>query len=302
MKMVYVIMAICMIGIVILFIYSFLQKKMLRDTIKQLEEINADIEENRIVTISTPNKEYENLLIEINKSLQGIRKERVEYAKREKCFKQQIENISHDLRTPLTSMIGYLKIFDTTKLSQEEQEDIKTVIRKAEKLQELITQFYDYSRLSAQDYALQLDSVDITRLLRVTLADAYKELEQSQLKVVTSVSEKELYTLADQQAMQRVFQNLLQNAMRYAISYLKVAVREADEYVEITFANDVKDISIRDVETFFDRFYTADSSRNSGATGLGLTISKEFVEMMGGTITAQIDGMELTIKIQLKKV
>lgn len=299
--MTYVIIAICVIVIGILTVHFFLEKKMIRDTIKQLQEINCDIGENRIVTISSPNKQYEQLLIEINKSLQEIRKERVAYAKREKLFKQQIENISHDLRTPLTSMIGYLKIFDTSKLSQEEQEDIKTVIRKAEKLQELITQFYDYSRLTAQDYTLQLTCIEITRLIRTILADAYKELEQRQLKVMTNMSEKEIYAIVDEQAMQRVFQNLLQNAVRYAVSYFEVTVKEVEEYMEISFVNDVKDISNRDVETIFDRFYTADTSRSNGSTGLGLTIVKEFVEMMGGKITAQIENSNLTVTIQLKK-
>lgn len=299
--MIYVIIAICIIVIIILTVYSFLQKKMIRDTIKQLQEINCDIGENRIVTISSPNKQYEQLLIEINKSLQEIRNERVAYAKREKLFKQQIENISHDLRTPLTSILGYLKIFDTSKWNQEEQEDIKTVIRKAEKLQELITQFYDYSRLSAQDYTLQFDCIEITRLMRMTLADVYKELEQRQLEVLAHVSEKEIYAIVDEQALQRVFENLLQNAVRYAVSYLEVIVSETEGNVEISFVNDVKDMMPRDVEQFFDRFYTADTSRSNGSTGLGLTIAKEFVEKMGGNIIAQIEEDRLQIVIRIKK-
>lgn len=299
--MTYVIIAICVIVIGILTVHSFLEKKMIRDTINQLQEINCDIGENRIVTISSPNKQYEQLLIEINKSLQEIRKERVAYAKREKLFKQQIENISHDLRTPLTSMLGYLKIFDTTKLNQEEQEDIKTVIRKAEKLQELITQFYDYSRLTAQDYQLQLSYVDVSKMVRAMLTDAYREMAERQLTVMTNVSEQSIHLIADEHALQRVFQNLLQNAMKYAVSFFEISVKEEEQQVKIAFVNDVNDMDIRDVEKLFDRFYTADTSRSNGSTGLGLTIVKEFVEMMGGKITAQIENSNLTVTIQLKK-
>lgn len=256
--MIYVVTAICIIGIIILSAHSLLQKKVIRDTTRQLQEINCDIEENRIVTISAPNKEYEKMLVEINKALKEIRNERVVYAKREKLFKQQIENISHDLRTPLTSMIGYLKIFDASKLSQEEQEDINTVIRKAEKLQELITQFYDYSRLTAQDYQLQLSYVDVSKIVRTMLADAYKELEERQLTVMTNVSEESIHLIADEQALQRVFQNLLQNAMKYAVSFLEISVKEEEQQVEIAFVNDVNDMDIRDTEKLFERFYTAD--------------------------------------------
>lgn len=300
-KMIYVVTAICIIGIIILFAHSLLQKKVIRDTTRQLQEINCDIGENRIVTISAPNKEYEKMLVEINKSLKEVRNERVVYAKREKLFKQQIENISHDLRTPLTSMIGYLKIFDTSKLSQEEQEDIKTVIRKAEKLQELITQFYDYSRLTAQDYQLQLSYVDVSKMVRAMLTDAYREIAERQLTVMTNVSEQSIHLIADEHALQRVFQNLLQNAMKYAVSFFEISVKEEEQQVKIAFVNDVNDMDIRDAEKLFDRFYTADTSRSNGSTGLGLTIVKEFVEMMGGKITAQIENSNLMVTIQLKK-
>ncbi|MBQ7781157.1 MAG: HAMP domain-containing histidine kinase [Lachnospiraceae bacterium] len=301
MEMIYIITAILAMGVCYLSARLLFLKKSVKDTKKQLEEINQYLEENRIVTLSAPDKEFEALLVEINHTLQEVRLERVMYDKREKEFKQQIENISHDLRTPLTSMIGYLKIMDASGLNEEEQADLQTVLRKAERLQELITQFYDFSRLTAQDYPLDLESVDVTKTLREALADAYGELAGRQLEVWADIPEKAVCIMANEKALQRVFQNLLQNAGKYAVSRLDVSVKAEDEKLEICFANDVEDMDTYDVERLFERFYTLDSSRNSGSTGLGLTIAKEFVEKMKGSIEADLEDKKLYIRLLFAK-
>jgi len=296
--MTYVIISVLMVGIFYFFTRLYLLKKSIRDAKEQLQEINEKLEENRIVRLSTPNRELEGLLSEINRSLQEIRLERVGFIKSEREFKQQIENISHDLRTPLTSMLGYLKIMDTSSLKVEEQEDLQTVLRKAERLQELIHQFYDFSRLTAQDYPLELESIDVTKILREVIADSYVELSAKQLDVMVRLPETEVRILGNADALQRVFQNLLQNAGRYAVSTLSVSVAEVEERVIICFKNDTKDINVQEVERIFERFYRVDKARSNGATGLGLTIAKEFTEKMGGSIKATVEeGKFLAIRL-----
>lgn len=296
--MIYMITGILAIGVCYLSAHLLLLKKTLKDARKQIQEINRKPEENRIVKLSAPNQELEELLTAINDSFHTIQKERIGYAKREKAFKQQIENISHDLRTPLTSMIGYLRIVDTSNLTVETQEDLFTVIRKAEKLQELITQFYDFSRLTASEYSVPLEIVDVAKTLREALADAYVELSDRQLEVVAEIPEKAVIIMANANALQRVFQNLLQNAARYAISKLEVSVKEKKEEVVICFVNDVKDMDEYDVERLFERFYTLDGARSNGSTGLGLTIAKEFVEKMNGNMEAELEGDRLCIRMR----
>lgn len=300
--MIYIITVILAIVVCVLSARLFLFKKSMKDAGEQLREISRNLEENRIVRLSVPNRELEELLTDINASLYAIRQERIVYAKREKAFKQQIENISHDLRTPLTSMIGYLRIMDTGSLNAEAQEDLRTVIRKAEKLQELITQFYDYSRLTDSEYSIELESVPVTKILRETMADAYGELSARQLKVVADIPEHTVTVIANQNALQRVFQNLLQNAARYAVSTLEVSVCEEPEEVAICFANDVENLDERDVEHLFERFYTVDRARSNGSTGLGLTIAKEFVEKMDGKLEAGLEGDRLCIRMRFAKL
>lgn len=278
----------------------FLLVKSIKNTKQQLSEINKNIEENRIVTLSSPDKLFEELLEEINNSLKCIRDEKLFYEKREKQFKQQIENISHDLRTPLTSMLGYLKIMDVSNLNKEEQEDIQIVIRKAENLQDLITQFYDYSRLIASDYPLELECVDVINILKESLVESYNELTKYDLEVITDILDEAVFSISNKKDLQRVFQNLLQNAGRYAKSFLKISTQVIGEKVCISFSNDVDNMNERDVERIFERFYTMDQSRNSNATGLGLTIVKELIEKMNGQITAKLEGQELTMEVSLK--
>lgn len=293
--MVYLITVVLAIAVAYLLVRLLSLKKALKGAGKQLREINRELEENRIVKLAVPDKDAEELLMVMNESLQVIREQKNVYAKREKELKQQIENISHDLRTPLTSMLGYLRIMETGDLSPEDREDLQTVIRKAERLQELITQFYEYTKVTSTDYSLSLESIEVTKLLREALADAYPELEKRQLEVEVRIPQGPLEIRGNVNAMQRVLQNLLQNAVRYAKSCLEVSVCEGEGEVEICFANDVEDMNVSDVERLFERFYTPDASRTQGSTGLGLTIAKEFVEKMKGSMEAELVGEKLRI-------
>lgn len=293
--MVYLIIVVLTIAVLYLLVRLLSLKKALKGAGKQLKEINRELEENRIVKLAVPDKDAEELLMVMNESLQVIREQKNVYAKREKELKQQIENISHDLRTPLTSMLGYLRIMETGNLSPEDREDLQTVIRKAERLQELITQFYEYTKVTSTDYSLSLENIEVTKLLREAMADAYSELEKRQLEVEVNIPQGPLEIRGNVNAMQRVLQNLLQNAVRYAKGCLEVSVCEGEGEVEICFANDVEDMNVSDVEHLFERFYTSDASRSKGATGLGLTIAKEFVEKMKGSMEAELVGEKLRI-------
>lgn len=293
--MIYLVIVVLTIATVYLLVRLLSLKKALKGAGKQLREINRELEENRIVKLAVPDKDAEELLMVMNESLQAIREHKNMYAKREKELKQQIENISHDLRTPLTSMLGYLRIMETGNLSPEDREDLQTVIRKAERLQELITQFYEYTKVTSTDYSLSLENIEVTKLLREAMADAYPELEKRQLEVEVNIPQGPLEIRGNVNAMQRVLQNLLQNAVRYAKGCLEVSVCEGEGEVEISFTNDVEGMNVSDVEHLFERFYTPDASRSKGATGLGLTIAKEFVEKMKGTMEAELVGEKLRI-------
>ncbi|MDC7291782.1 HAMP domain-containing histidine kinase [Blautia schinkii] len=295
-------------GLSVLAIYFFIRYRMLSGALKktdmELKEImSTGLEENRILKKDVSSKTLEGLLITLNSLLRQIRSERVLYEKREKEFQRQIENVSHDLRTPLTAIIGYLKIMDKKSLSREDKENLEVVIRKAMLLKRLISQFYDFSRLTADDYILKSEPIDIARLLRETLVDTYAELEERRLSVNVDIPDRPVLVKGDSNAAERIFLNLFQNVCRYGETSFSVGLKEEDGEVRISFVNDVSGMDEEEVQQMFRRFYVREASRGEGATGLGLTVAQCLTEKMGGRLTAELeDGKWLDMTLVMNKV
>ncbi len=282
-------------GTVYFYVRLLLLRNAVCDAAKQMEEITAQIEENRIVKLSCPGTELERLLEAVNCVLYQIRRKRQSYAKRERALKEQIENVSHDLRTPLTSMIGYLKIMDVQTFREEERDNMQVVLRKAEALEQLITQFYDFSRLTAGDYELKIECVDAARLLRETLADAYPSFAEGKRKVKISLPHGALFVKGDSGAIRRIFENLTENAKKYAKSSFEISFCEEEHTVSFFFRNDTDGLAEGAEKRLFERFYRAEYARSGSSTGLGLTIAKELAEKMGGSLHAESEDKEWLI-------
>ena len=195
-------------------------------------------------------------------------------------------------------MLGYLSLIDKDSFNEEDKKSFEIIEKKAKSLQKLICNFYDLSRLELDDYKLKMERIDIARILRENLLDAYNQLEESDLEVKLNVGENSIYTVGDEDAWERVFQNAITNALRYAKEYFEISLHEKKERVVITFSNKVENLTNEDVERLFDRFYMSDKSRNSKGTGLGLTISKLLVENMGGNVECTLEDNILKIKYE----
>ncbi|MBX4267606.1 sensor histidine kinase [Clostridium estertheticum] len=263
-----------------------------REITKDIREIQKDLTQNQILHLPIPNRDLEKVLCSFNYTLDEIRKERQNYEKREKGFQKQIENISHDLRTPLTVILGYLKLIKKTdkelNMDKELAEALEIIEHKAETMKILVAQFYDFSRLNAGDFGLTLNNVDISRTLKESLMGNYQILERSHLAIEVNIPEHPIWVMAEDSALVRIFLNLLQNAGRYANSFLKISMKEDGENVLISFINDTNMLSEDDIPHLFNRFYMQDSSRNQGGTGLGLTVAKLLAEEMGGVLEVSI--------------
>lgn len=262
--------------------YSLLRRS-LRDADRELSEIVEDLGENRIVKLAAPDRDLEALLGTVNRALARIRSEAVRYARREADLKSQIERISHDLRTPLTSILGYLALVDERGLSEETRESLAIVRRKADSLQRLIGQFYELSCVRGE--------VEVGRLVKESIAGQYRLLSETGLDVSVSVPPDAVIAWANDAAVERVVANLVHNAGRYAKTTFEVRVfGDSDEgIVLLSFANDVESLDEGDVSRLFEPFYMVDGSRTQESSGLGLTIAQHLVERMGGTLTAQTE-------------
>lgn len=260
----------------------------LKKAAKDLKEIQGNPEENRILLLSYPNKEAEVLLQEMNTYIRFSKTERILLKNREKQLRAQIENISHDLRTPLTAIIGYLELLEGESLSAEDKSNLERAGKKAKTLQNLIGNFYDMSRLEMNDYQLHMEQMDLARFTEETSLLFYQLFEKRGLFVDFSVDAKPLFIMADQAAMERIFNNMLQNALRYAESFLHISVCRAEDKICLTFENDTSVLNEKDIPHLFDRFYVQENSRTQQSSGLGLTINKLLTDAMGGSVEAAL--------------
>lgn len=263
--------------------------------IKEIRDIQQDLSQNQMLHLPIPNRHLGKLLTSFNTTLEEIQKERQKYEKREKEFQRQIENISHDLRTPLTVILGYLKLIKNyDKEDKELVRAIDIIKHKADIMKNLVTQFYDFSRLNAGDYELPLNNVDVSRTLRETFMGNYQFLEQSHLQIEIDIPDYPIWVLGEESALERIFLNLFQNAGRYADTYFRISIKECKQNIYILFINDTRILSKDDIPHLFERFYMQDSSRYQGGTGLGLTVAKSLAEEMGAKLDAYIINNEST--------
>lgn len=267
----------------------------LRKAQRQLKEIRQNPDQNRILLFSHPGREAESLFLCMNDYILFSGKQRREYAAREKKLRAQIENISHDLRTPLTAVLGYLELIEQDGLSREDREALLVVERKAKSLQRLIGNFYDLSRLEMEDYRIHRKPLELTRFTRETMLLHFQEFENRHLMVDLHLGERPVFVMADTDAMEQIFENLIQNGLRYAGSCFQVSVGQGGGGVEVIFENDTEKLTPREAEHIFDRFYVRDASRTGQSTGLGLTISRLLARAMGGEAKARMENNMLRL-------
>lgn len=300
---------IVILSIVILYLLCrlVLLKKAILRAGKELQDISLHLDENRVLKLEAPEKELERFLEIVNQNLTNIRTQRQEYQQKERILKEQVENISHDLRTPLTAVLGYLKMIDQEQMDAGDREYLEIAVRRSCTLQNLIAQFYELSRVTSDDFQMKLEPVDAFRSLKETCLEHYGLFEKEQMMLKLPHIERAVMIQGNAQALQRVFSNLLQNSIRYAKSELNIEVEQnaGEDTVKFIFANDIEaEQEVSEPERLFERFYMQEQSRHKGGTGLGLTISKGLVEHMNGSISAEYVGEAsqryLVITIQLR--
>lgn len=292
--MIYGIVLICLLaGILYLAFRLWMLYQSMGKAQKELQEISKELFENRVLKLSVPDRRLEEFLEAVNQNLDTIRTERRLYQQNERKLKEQIENISHDLRTPLTAVIGYLKMLDADKMGDEDRQFLEIAIRKSYTLKELTGQFYELSRVTSHEFELKKEVIDAARILKETCLENYSLLESAGLRLTLPDFEKPVKICGNAEALKRVFGNLIQNSIRYAKGELQIGIgQEADrKTVRFFFSNDIyPEQEISNPERLFERFYMQEKSRSHAGTGLGLTISKTLTEHMGGRIQGEYSG------------
>ena len=222
-------------------------------------------------------------------------------ARNEELRANLLRTISHDLRTPLTSILGYLQLVEENSLTPEQRREYLAVIRsRAATLQTLITSFYDLSRIEGGQWQLEREPVDLARELADQLAAAYEQLEQAGLQVSVKIADGLPPVWGDRNGVVRVLSNLLTNAYRHGTGTLEARLYREGDHVVSAFSNDAPGMTDEDVERVFERFYTVDRMRTGQNTGLGMAIVKALAERMGGQVSARLEDGRFTAQVSWK--
>lgn len=279
-----------------------LLKRSIRQASAELAEIAERIEGNRTARLPQPCAELEELLDAVNRVLEAEQERRAACARQEDRLKSQVESLSHDLRTPLTAMVGYLALMDGESLDDEARASLATVRRKTAALQRLVAQFYELSQARSADARLEIGEVDVCRAVREAISERHRLLSDRGLDVRVDLPAHPLFALADPSALERVLENLLGNAGAYAKgSFEASAFEREDGRVVVELANDADELSEGELERLFEPFFTADAARGNESSGLGLAIARSLSELMGASLdaTAQNRGGAFWLRFEL---
>ena len=298
------------IGISIAYtIVLFFVLKKYFDEVKQkysilLEATNKIAEGNLDVEIKEDLGLFNPLKGELEKIQSGFKKAVEEEVKSQRLKTELISNVSHDLKTPLTSIITYVDLLKNEKITEEERKSyIETIERKSQRLKNLIEDLFEMSKATSKNIQLNIVDVDIVELMKQTQFELSDKIEESSLKFKWNLPNEKVIIKLDSQKTFRVFENLLINIVKYAMPNSRVFIDIINEEDNVSII--LKNMSANEMdftaEEIVERFARGDRSRNTEGSGLGLAISKSFVELQGGSFNIEIDGDLFKVKIDFNK-
>lgn len=263
---------------------------------RQICEITKQISENKKLRISLSSKQIEKLAGIINEKNDLEQKTKVRIIQEKEQLKHSIADISHDLRTPLTSIQGYLTLLKDCEDKEEQEHYFSVIQAKTDYLTELLQIFYDLSLIESDDYILGIEKIDVNRIVTDCLIDKYNELKE--LTPTIKIENAPVWIIGNAVACKRIIDNLVTNAIRYSDDDIEI-VMDADGI--FTVKNTTSELKNIDVNILFQKFYTVDTSRSNGNTGLGLYIVKELLNKIeGGIKEISYKNNILTISVYFK--
>lgn len=273
--------AILLIIIVLLIIKICLMKKSAREISESfLDRLTEDT--NTLIDISSRDRHMRKLAQEINIQLNKLKEERHRFQQGDRELKDAVTNISHDLRTPLTAVCGYLDLLDREEKSEDAGRYLAVIRSRTEILRQLTEELFRYSVFTSAADKAPGEPVILNRLLEDSISAFYAALKQRGITPRITLPEEKIRRTLSRSACSRLFGNLISNALKYSDGDLEITLKDTGE---IIFSNHASRLDRIQVERLFDRFYTVETA-SSRSNGLGLSIARTLAEQMGGTISA----------------
>ncbi|MGL4363511.1 MAG: sensor histidine kinase [Cellulosilyticaceae bacterium] len=285
----------------LLTIYIYILKREVRHISKQLASCKTGNGKKNI-DITLIDKDIEALSVAINEYITFQENYKIDIEVRERKLKDSIASISHDLRTPLTSIKGYHGLLKNTPFSTEDAEYMDIINKKVAVLETLINDFFELSIYESDTYEMEMGRVDVTAIAIEVLMEHYEPIHVSPIAFTAHIPDYPLYVYGERTACERIIQNLISNMLRYAIDEATLTLKNKDDRVYLIMKNRAEEISEEVIQNMFNRFYKSDKSRSHKGTGLGLYIVKTLVDKMNGVVSARncLDGfIEICIELPL---
>ena len=284
---------------IIIFIKLLSYKKQIRDITTQIKEFK-DRKTNKKINIEISDKNMDELTFEINEYLELYKRNEQEKVMFENTLKQGIANMSHDLRTPLTSIIGYLKLLEKDEINKEEA--LAILKNKTNKLNVLINDFFELASIESEDYELDITKVNLTNIVRDEILSLYEAFQSKGFEPKINISDTPVFIMGDKDSLERIIDNLLSNTLKYAEKDIEINLGECNGKAILKISNQCTSIDEGEVAHIFDRFYMADQVRKGQSVGLGLSIVKSLMEKMNGVIISKLEDSRISIICEWKNI
>ena len=299
--MIYVILIILIVLVLFLCVRVFMIKREMR---RITSEMHSN-EDNRPMNVDFVDRDLQNMVLEVNAIYENIMKIKAEGKEDEEKIRESISMISHDMRTPLTSIIGYLQVAEKSEDRGEMVENIDIALDRARYLNKLVNDFFELSLIQSGQVEIKMEKVNLSEVICEEILAESPEIDRKGIEPTFEQAEDNIYVQADRKKLERVIQNLISNAVKYSVKRLEFRIEDSTESSEKDPAYTLKIITDAteeiDTSRIFDRFYQQDSSRTKGGAGLGLYICKNFAELMGGSIRAEQSEGEFVVILKLLK-
>ncbi|QPQ30409.1 sensor histidine kinase [Lysinibacillus sp. JNUCC 51] len=282
-------------------------------TERRIKKINNILKEvctgnfNQYFRVEPTSKNIRELSSYLNRITKEVNDLEVKAKRTEEERRKMVSNISHDLRTPLTSLLGYIEVLQNDEILEEEREECLNIVqRKGKDMLNLIEYFFDLAKIDAGDITIEIKKIDLSEVVQDTLLDFYNDFEKEDITPQINIPCFPLYVLGDPMSIKRILGNLLSNTLRYGKKgkLVGIELREEEDWIWVDVWNKGVTISKTQINHIFERTYTGEYSRNpeSRGNGLGLAIVKRLVEMQNGniTVTSEIKG-KTVFSFSLKK-
>lgn len=263
------------------------------------KEISSGIEKklssdtNTLIDISSGDKEMRRLATALNVQLKKLRKEQLRCQHGDVELKEAVTNISHDLRTPLTAIVGYLNMLEREDMSPQAQRYLRIIAERTAAMKQLTEELLKYSvAVSGDKLSLDTEDVIVNNVLEESISGFYAALTETGISPEISICDEKVHRMLNKNALSRVFSNIISNAVKYSSGDLVITLAQDGT---LTFSNSAPELDEITVGRLFDRYYTVETGDKS--TGLGLSIARALTEKMGGTISASYIGERVVINI-----